>query len=225
MSLIKNEMNMKKLSAFVFLLLSLGMFAQKEETFLWVKERTTVEQFEIFKKACALYGDDFGRQEVFMKSLTRGDTDTLFCFVEELIKEKKKSNSLTESVPVLSLSMYEKVPTGMKRSGDTVEFRTVVYSDIEGYDAHIEARVRIDLSSKKVLSCEYTTKSDRGIKITLLSAPELAPSEVTSDGSFFAYFDGVIQFITPSGKRVFRNVKEHWFVPSPDEKMYCIDNV
>ena len=32
------------------------------------------------------------------------------------VKEKKKSNSLTESVPVLSLSMYEKVPTWLKRS-------------------------------------------------------------------------------------------------------------
>ncbi|MGN1236001.1 MAG: hypothetical protein ACI4TS_01000 [Bacteroidaceae bacterium] len=48
--------------------------------------------------------------------------------------------------------------------------------------------------------------------------PIVIPSMVNSD------FDGVIQFITPSGKRVFRNVKEHWFVPATDEKMYRIDN-
>lgn len=173
------------------------------------KQYTTFSQYEVLEKAVNVLGPKVEQFKIFKRSLTPGD-------VNEFIYEGLKS-SLGDYVVAndMGLSHYEKIPYNVKKHKNLLEFNSIVYSNIDGYDAHIEAKVVINTKTREVISCEYSPKSLRGliVKFTPYQNNDgYFYPDATSD-HFVGYVRGTLEFMIPSGETIRESVTDGWHIP------------
>lgn len=204
---------MKKIIILTLLCISVFSYAQTESkgTAKFFQQYTTHEQFELFKKALAVLGPGLENFKDLKRSLTPNDVSLLMEGISECMRDSILPNDL-------SLASYEKMPYNIHKTKNLLEFNSIIYSSIDGYDAHVEAKVIVDMKTLDVISCEYTPKSLRGLIVKFTPSSyystrigETVPDVTSKD--FIAYIMGTLEFILPSGETIKEHIRDGWYVP------------
>lgn len=204
---------MKKIVLIVFILsLSYSLFAREKQNPIpgWVENRLNKGQLEQLRKLSEKV------EEIDYAIFKRRDLDTT-----ELYDKIRKA---TENVSGESVSFMKADRKIIPYKSETLTYirkSYIVYSSIEGYDAHVVLTVTYGNTTGEVPYIEdwhVRAKSFSGIPVKFVESDAMAPYNSRLDynsttGEFDGYIVGALQYVDPYGKAYEDEVAENFQIP------------
>jgi len=214
---IYNAHNMKTRILFVWLFLSCVICsAENEKIPVWVKNVTSPKEYAIWQKLSSFYKIDFNKQQVLkqarlMNEEIRKQTYDILRAEGQKIDEKKKNGEKDGGVLEIGFPLPPAQPYSIVENNGNTILKSLVFSSVDGYDAHLEFTAEYDTANKQIHNVSVRPLSFSHLKVDYLNPmldDQLKRVQYVPDmKAFNGSFTGILSYTLPDGTTKKETVK------------------
>lgn len=183
-------------------------YAENERIPAWVKNVTSPEEYTIWEKLSSFYKIDFNKQPVLkqarlMDEVVRKQTYDFLRAEVQKTDERKKNGEKDGGVLEIGFPLPPAQPYSIVEENGNTILKSIVFSSLDGYDAHLEFTAKYDTGNKQIRNVSVRPLSFSHLKVDYqnpmldeqLKRVQYIPDMKAFNGSF----TGVLTYTLPDG--------------------------